>query len=193
MDYDIDTPLSPEAQSFLERLRPKIRSSLLEIQRIPVSVLLWGPSPDKACPIANMRKTLRSELRGKGHAAFFSEELCDPLSDFSLRIQQLIQAQNFDLVVSLPSSPGSVAEVHDFASDSRVNAKMLVLLNENSISGYGAQSLQAISSILSCQIFTYPSEEHIDCVKDRVFSEVQRIREIKYLLFGGRNLGIETL
>lgn len=193
MSDDYDVPLSPEAESFFAKLRPRLQRSLAEVQRIPVSVLLWGPSPEKTCPMANMRKGLRRKLREKGHAAFFSEELWDPSADSSLRLQQLVQAQNFDLVVSLPESAGAIAEVHDFASDRRVNAKMLVLLDESTLDGYGAKSLTSISSVLSCQILTYPDADCVEMIEDKVLSEVQRIREIKYMLFGGKNMGLESL
>lgn len=177
-----DTPLSIDAQNLFNIIKPLINEELSQITKIPVSILVWGPDPTASTKISNLRVTLRSELRLMGHAAFFSEELCDASSPYSIRIQQLAQAQKFDLVVSLPSSPGAIGEAHDFTADRRVNAKMLLFLNKQFIEGYSSQSLEAIASLLSCQICHYEDENDLEFVKSTVFTEVEKIREAKYIL-----------
>lgn len=180
-----DTPLTSEAVKLRERLMEKIDARLAEAERTPVGVLLWGPGLDSTSPLAAVRLNLRSRLRQKGHAAFYSEELFDSAKPFSLRLQQLAQAQNVDLIVSLPSTPGSLGEVHDFAADRRVHAKLLVFLNELHLSGYSAQSLQALSTLLSCHLEYYPNENDTEIIERRTLEEVRQIRELKYIL-GGR-------
>lgn len=179
-----DTPLSIEAQNLFDRIKPLINEELAQIMKIPVSILVWGPDPTTPTKISNLRVTLRSELRSMGHAAFFSEEICDGSSQHSIRTQQLVQAQKFDLVVSIPSSPGAIGEAHDFAADRRVNAKMLLFLNKQFVEGYSSQSLETIASIISCQICYYENENDLEIVKPTVFNEVQKVREIKFLLSG---------
>jgi hypothetical protein len=179
-----DIPLSPEAQRLISRLQPLIEESLEAVNKIPVSVLLWGPGIDSDSPLATVRAELRKKLRQNGHAAFYSEELCDPASSYSIRIQQLAQAQRFDLVVSIPCTPGSIAEIHDFASDRRVMAKILVFLNKLYFNGYSPQSLQALSTLISCQLEYYPSEDDTSIIEGITFDAVRRIRELKHLLAG---------
>jgi hypothetical protein len=179
-----DTPLSPEALRFRERILARIDERLEEVNRTPAGILLWGPGLDSTSLLAEVRLNLRSKLRQNGHAAFYSEELCDPAKPFSVRLQQLAQAQDFDLIVSLPCTPGSLGEVHDFAADRRVHAKLLIFLNETHLSGYSAQSLQALSSLLSCHLEYYPNENETDVIEHRTLSEVQKIRELKYILAG---------
>jgi hypothetical protein len=179
-----DTPLSIEAQNLFNRIKPFIDDEISQIKKIPVSVLVWGPNPTISSKISNLRVSLRSELRLMGHAAFFSEELCDFSSQYSVRIQQLAQAQKFDLVVSLPSSYGAIGEAHDFAADKRVHAKLLLFLNKQYENSYSAQSLKAVSSLISCQIGYYENEDDLEIVKSIVFTEVEKIREGKYLLSG---------
>jgi hypothetical protein len=111
-----DTPLSREAQAFFERLGPKIDLGLQEVQRVPVSVLLWGPAVDSTHPLAPLRPRLRATLREQGHLAVTSEELTQEESGVSVRVQEFIHAQSFDLVVCIPATPGALAEAHDFAS-----------------------------------------------------------------------------
>ncbi len=179
-----DIPLTAEANSFVEGIRPRLQEELSKVQRTPVGVLLWGPSPASLSLIAALRVSLRADLRQDGHAAFLSEELCDPNSPVSVRIQEIIQAQQFDLVVSIPSSAGSIAEAHDFAADRRVSSKMLVFLNRQHMRGYSSQSLEALSSILTCQLLYYESEEETMPIRTAIFREVQRIREMKYIVAG---------
>jgi hypothetical protein len=100
-----DPPLTQEARAFTRKLLPRIRARLAEAKRVPVGVLIWGPGITSDSPLAPVRAALRSELRGQGHAAFYSEELCDAGDVHSVRLQQLAQAQELDLVVSIPARP----------------------------------------------------------------------------------------
>jgi len=179
-----DVPLTPEAADLANRLRPLIKGRLAEANKVPVSVLVWGPGIDSSSPLSSTRADLRSRLRQEGHAAFFSEELCDSHLPDSIRLQQLAQAQEFDLIVSIPATPGSIGEVHDFAADRRVNGKLFVFLNQQFIAGYSAQSLSALNSVVSNRLFYYPSEDEAAVIIEVTAYEVQRIREMKYILAG---------
>jgi hypothetical protein len=179
-----DAPLSPPAAELIAQLRPRIRQHLSEINKIPVAVLLWGPGIDSNSPLGPVRADLRTKLRNLGHAAFYSEELCDVELPLSTRLQELAQAQEFELVVSIPCTPGSIAEIHDFAADRRIHAKILAFLNERHLSGYGAQSLAVLQTVISCRIEYYPNENQTGVIADLTLIEVQRIRELKYLLAG---------
>jgi hypothetical protein len=179
-----DAPLSPEAAGLFDRIRPKIDQGIATILRTPVSILLWGPAPDGEHPLCSIRWQLRSRLREEGHAAFCSEELCDAAAPVSIRAQQLLQAQEFDLIVSVPVSPGSIAEVHDFAGDRRVHGKLLVFINEEDINGYGPKSLDAVRTILSCHIEYYSGVAAETTIPAVVRECVRRIRELKFILAG---------
>jgi hypothetical protein len=157
---------------------------LAEAAKVPVSVLVWGPGIGSPSQLSDVRAQLRSDLRKKGHAAFFSEELCDSTLPESVRLQQLAQAEEFDLIVSIPATPGSIGEVHDFAADRRVNGKLLVFLNEQHRAGYSAQSLAALSTLISGRLVYYPDEGETLVIFEVTLDQVQRIRELKYLLAG---------
>lgn len=177
-------PLSDEAASLIALLRPRIQGRLKEVDRTPVSVLIWGPGLESTHALATVRGDLRRKLRENGHAAFFSEELCEPRSDVPVRLQQLAQAQEFDLIVSLPGTPGSVGEIHDFACDRRVHAKILVFLNRQHVAGYSAQSLATLQTVVSCQIEYYDGDTDSSRIVDVSCDNVQRIREMKYIMAG---------
>lgn len=179
-----DVPMSQNAERLLNRLRPRISRRLAEVAKVPVSVLLWGPGVQSTSQLAKVRVQLRATLRTNGHAAAFSEELCDLASPYSVRLQQIAQAQEFDLIVSTPSTPGSIGEIHDFVADRRVSAKILVFLNSEHLDGYSAKSLEALSTVISCQIEDYPNEQDSEIIPEVTLREVQKIREMKYILAG---------
>ena len=143
-------------------------------------MLLWGPSPDDPSEIGQLRVKLRSELNSLGHLAQFSEELILVDHGLSIKTQQLMHAQHFDLVVSMPCTPGSISELHDFISDNRISKKLLVFLNEDFNSGYQFQSVVATSSVLTYKTIPYNGFDDLPIVEKSVLNEIQRIREIKY-------------
>ncbi len=181
----LDDKLTPAASQLVERLRPRIAERLSEVRKIPVAVLIWGPGEISGHPMASLRMGLRARLRQEGHAALYSEELCDSGSEYSIRLQELAQAQEFDVIVSLPCTPGALAELHDFAADPRIRAKILAFLNEKFAGGYSAQSLQSLSTRLAFPLVYYPDETNTQVVYDVTLTTVQRLRELKYL-DGGR-------
>lgn len=180
-----DIPLSKNAVKLIEKLTPKIRLGLAHINSIPVAVLLWGPGMSSRSRLRPVRLNLRRKLRELGHAAFFSEELYDHKLPHSLRLQQLIQAQNFDLIVSLPATPGAIAEIHDFIIDKRVRAKLLIFLDRSHRKGYSHQSIKAINNSPICKIEYYSKDTETMYVEEETLRYVQSVRESKYLLAGG--------
>ncbi|MBP6602832.1 MAG: hypothetical protein KA250_13560 [Verrucomicrobiales bacterium] len=179
-----DIPLSPEAQALADATLPAIQEILDRAAKTPVSILVWGPDPDGANSVAAVRKELRRRLRKDGHAAYYSEELYDKTSKHSPRIQQIAQAQKFDLVLSVPDSPGSIGEVHDFAGDRRVSAKMLIFINVDYLEGYSAKSLIALESLRTCTVIKYDGSAGYDQIYEIADREVQSVRETKFILGG---------
>ncbi|RJP40427.1 MAG: hypothetical protein C4548_10590 [Desulfobacteraceae bacterium] len=179
-----DIPFTEEASGLFNRLLPRIKDRLLEVEKVPVSVLLWGPGIGSGSSLASVRMGLRQALRRKGHVAVYSEEICDETCNHSIRLQQLAQAQEFDLIVTTPCTPGSVGEIHDFAADRRVNGKIIVFINRQYVDGYSAQSINAISTVLSCRVEYYPNENEVDIIENITLFEVQKIREMKYIFRG---------
>ncbi len=179
-----DVPLATEAAALLARIMPIIETRLEEVDHIPVSVLLWGPGAMSKGPLSSVRWSIRAKLRNDGHAAVCSEEICKPGAKYSIRLQQLVQAQSFDLIVSIPYTSGSIGEIHDFAADRRISSKILIFLNRKHARSYSSQSLKAISTVGACRIEYYPSEKNTSHIEEKTSEEVQQIREAKYLLAG---------
>lgn len=172
--------IQPEALDLLDRIKGKVCEEIDKSRKIPVAVLIWGPSPNDTSEIAQLRVKLRSELTNRGHLAQFSEELISSDGELSIKAQQLMHAQHFDLVVSIPCTHGSLGEIHDFICDNRVNKKLLVFLNEQFNLGYSFQSIVATSTTLTYRTITYNGYAELNNIEDAVLEEAQKIREVKY-------------
>jgi len=175
-----DLHIQPEALTLLDNIRGRVKDEIEKSKKIPVAILLWGPSPEDTSEIAKLRLKLRAELTSRGHLAQFSEELMIKTEDLSIKTQQLIHAQQFDLIISLPCTHGSLGELHDFVSDNRVNRKLLVCLNEEFNLGYSFQSIVATCTTLTYRTVTYNGYKELDIIEKNVLEEVQKIREVKY-------------
>jgi hypothetical protein len=164
----------------LEVERKRI-AALSRMDSIPISALIWGPTPSAGTPAANTRIALRTALSGRGHHARFSEDLMDPASTHSLLAQQIAQIEAFDIVFSIPESVGSVAEIHDFARSPNLSYKIVTFLNEEWNRGYANRTLIEMESTITCQIQLYNPALLPGCVVDRALHLVNRIQEIYYL------------
>ena len=166
--------------NFADHIEQRRREALAQIDKIPIAALIWGPAPSAGTPIANARVQLREQLTVRGHLARFSEELVDPTLPYSIFSQQLAQAKAFDIVFSLPDSPGSIAEIHDFARIPDLAPKVVGFLNSRWNNGYANQSLMQIESIATCRIQPYDDSNLPNCVVDVAIDMVRRLQEFKF-------------
>lgn len=171
-----------DKDKFDRDLKSKIERSLMSIRSIPISVLIWGPNPFSKTPVAKCRLALRESLEKLGHLCYFSEELFKPGAEFSLLAQQVAQVENFDLVVSIPESPGSIAEIHDFAIIPNVGNKILTFLDSRWDNGYSNTTLAERDSFTGPKIVPYDESMLPDPVLKRSLQEVQRLQEMMYIL-----------
>lgn len=154
--------------------------ALARIDRVPIAALIWGPAPSAGTPVADARVRLRDELAARGHHARYSEELVDTALPYSVFAQQLAQAEAFDIVFSIPDSPGSIAEIHDFARIPELSYKVVAFLNEAWNTGYANQSLMQLESTATCRIQTYKAPQLPGCVLDTALSQIRRLQEFYY-------------
>lgn len=177
-------PVSSKVLNMLQEIRSRIKAEEAVVNNIGVSILIWGPSPAAICKVSSLRIRMRARLNEGGDLAQFSEELVEEKSNLSIKVQQLIQAMQFDLIVSIPTSYGAIAEIHDFISDSRVNKKMMIFLDETFEYGYSFQSLLATATQNTYGAIPYRGNDELHKIEEAVYEAVNKIREIKYLNLG---------
>lgn len=171
--------------TFEEEIERKRLEAVQRIKAQPIAALIWGPAPISGTPIALVRNQLRDTLVSNGHHARFSEELIDPSLSLSIIAQQVTHVEAFDIVFSLPESPGSIAEIHDFARIPSVSPKIVAFIDSRWNSGYSSQSLMQLESTATCRIQVYDHTLLPDCVITPALLLVSRLQEV-YYLYGRR-------
>jgi hypothetical protein len=167
---------------FQQEIEKARRDYLTKIDNVPVAALVWGPSPTSSDPVGQTRLALRDELRRRGHYAAFSEDLYDPTSTRSLFAQQVAQAEAFDIVFSIPHSPGSIAEIHDFARIPGLSRKVFGFVDSAFDGGYSYKSLVAAESNASCKIQVYDRAQLPKCIIDVALDQIARLQEFFYIM-----------
>jgi hypothetical protein len=135
-------PPSPEPEELYKELERRSEHWEDQVLRISLNILVWGPGKGGGA-LYEKRLQIRDVLRQQGHDARFSEDVRrkSKLGKLSLRHEELLQALAADLIVTLYCSPGSIAEVHDFARLDVLGRKMLIFADEDTREGYGGQGL----------------------------------------------------
>lgn len=169
-------------ENFIAQVRQRQQQALSRIARVPIAALIWGPNPGLNTPVANCRKIVKETLSNDGVYACYSEDLFDPTLSYSNVAQQVAQAEAFDLVISIPDSPGSIAEIHDFAIIPGVSNKIVTFLDERWNNGYANSSLIRLQSTVSCRVQLYNPDNLPDCIVSESVKLVQTLRETLYLL-----------
>jgi hypothetical protein len=158
--------MGPRAKLLYERYVQSISEDYSEIDLTPLVVLVWGPGPCGGV-LFEKRKQIRGMLVAQGDVALFSEELDETCRNFagSARAKELVQANRADFIVVLYSSPGSVAEVHDFGQFMNVlGTKMLIFIDSDNVAGYGYSGLLSELQTALNNVCTYRYPEDIrDC------------------------------
>ncbi len=176
-------PLSPRAKEYFNNVfKPKYDALEQAVKQTPLAILVWGPGAS-AGDLYQKRLQIRDELRRRGHAAFFSEELEDSSQGLpSQKGIEFLQAQAADLIVVMQASYGSVAEVHDFAEHRVINFKMLIFIDEKATDGYSYRGALAELKALYNNVETYKyPEDIVQChLLTKVVEKVNVLQMVKY-------------
>ncbi len=166
---------------FQDEVESKRKAALSRVDRIPIAALIWGPCPDSGTCVAEARVELKAALIDKGYVAHFSEELFDSTCAHSNLVQQAAQAEAYDIVFSIPDSPGSIAEIHDFARLPEISHKVIAFLNNAWNDGYSNRSLLELQTYSTCKIQLYDAINLPDCVVNAALDITYRLQELFYL------------
>jgi len=166
---------------FEDEVERRRLESVARIKEVPISVLIWGPSPTAHSPLSETRFKLREALQSRGHLARFSEELYDPNMELSMLAQQVTHVEAFDIVFSMPYSEGSIAEIHDFTRIPFVSQKIVAFIDKKFNGGYSNQVLTQFESNATCRTQHYDGHELPDCIINSAMGLVGRLQEFYYL------------
>lgn len=166
---------------FYRQVEERRKKALERIRQVPIACLIWGPNDNSGTPTANCRKKLKEELIRLGHYACYSEDLYDPTCDISNLLQQAAQVEAFDIVFSIPDSPGSIAEINQFARVPFIGPKIVAYLDSAWDNGFANKALIDIQSPSTCKIQPYNSKDLPDFIIKDSIDFVKRLQEAQYL------------
>ncbi len=155
------------------------------IDSIKLNILVFGPQVD---PLSTDERTrnlqlkriqIRDELEKLGHNAKYAEELVDPTLG-NVVIQEELIMKEYDLIVNLVGSPGSIIETGLIAGRPHLAQKAQLFMDSAHSGGLVAEGCRLAKELGAYfREYTYPTDL-TDChllsfVKERV-SAVQKIR-----------------
>jgi hypothetical protein len=149
-----------------------------------LKILIWGPGSSGG-DIYVKRCEIRDHLISLGHTAHFSEDVWNPnllvQIGLNLSVAEFFQAKAYDYIVCLMTSPGSIAEVHDFARYPTIAHKMLICVDIDQSAGYSALGVLRIFEGNHGKIdwFTQPTDLK-DChLATRIINQISKVAEAK--------------
>lgn len=122
------------------------------MKNIHLNILVFGPQLNHVSTdvrigkLQNKRKQIRLELEELGHFVRYAEDLCDPNLPSAQGIaffQEIIIMREFDLIVNLVETPGSIVEAATIACKPDLARKTSLFLNGEYLAGLVASSLEA--------------------------------------------------
>jgi hypothetical protein len=185
-----EAKMSPPARRYYESVfLPRYKEVQEQIEATPLAILVWGPGNEPGDPykdaIHKKRLDIRDALLAQGYAAVFSEDVDrdSPSKLESIKAREIAQSMVADFIVAVIGSPGSVAEIHDFAGFIvDIGSKMLVFVDSRFAEGYSYRgALTELNSVYgNVSTFKYP-EDITDChLLGAVYKRLRTLRLAKW-------------
>lgn len=157
-----------------------------------LKVLIFGPGASGG-DLYEKRCHLRDVIREAGHIAEFCEDIYKSsaldTSGLNLGAAEYLMVKSYDYIVCLMVSPGSIAEVHDFAKDFSI--KMMICADKTHQGGYSAQSVIRIFEGKNGKMdwFDYPCDITECHLASRVLAHIAKVAEAKQweIVMGGNS------
>lgn len=175
-------PLSIEAKKHLDNtFFPRARDTAKDVKKTILTILVWGASEESHSLYFKMRLMICNELRKENHAALFSEDIKEDFTS-NVKINEYIQAGNADYIILIPSSPGSVAELHDFVVYRSIVSKMLILMDKKFNNGYSSKGELVLVEKKGAEVVWFDNNELGErCLIDKVLRIVQKVQYAKFM------------
>lgn len=177
-------PLSEQAKTQHAEFLRRLGTQRQVARSVSLTILVWGPSPSAATPESKKRIEICNALRDAGHNAQFSEDVrLDDADDISLQTMEFDHAISADLVVLLPSSPGSIGELCNHSNYTRIASKLLVFVDAAHASSGGYIESGTVRELASGYggLHHYTQAELAACsVLTQTMARARVLREIEY-------------
>jgi len=132
------------------------------------------------------RKEIRAALENAGHFVKYAEDLVDPAltgPTANPLIQELVLMSEYDLIVTLVGSPGSIVEATTISLKPKLAQKASLYLDsdhQNGLVGQACRNAQNLGAHF--QTYNYPGDL-VDChLLTHVSERAKSIQLLKFLL-----------
>lgn len=152
------------------------------LSQAKLKIVILGPDPN-AGDLYKKRCDIRDKLISLGHIAHFCEDICKPeiLKGLNLSVAEFIILNQYDYIICMMCSFGTVGEVHDFGKNPSIARKMMICADRQHRSGYSAKSVINIFEGYNGKMdwYEYPTDIR-DChLMARVIDQIEKVAERK--------------
>ena len=161
------------------------------ITKISLNILVFGPQVSplaldlRTQALQKKRIEIRDCLTTAGHSAKFAEELVDPGlpgPHGNICLQEMLIMQEYDVIVTLVESPGSVAEATIISQNPKLSRKALLFMDRSFQGGFAASAC-ALAELQGANFSLYDHPKDLDeChLLTKVVDTVKKIQLINFL------------
>jgi hypothetical protein len=162
------------------------------ISAVKIKILVFGPqvhtpsSDTRTAKLQNKRIEIRAKLEALGHEVKYAEDLVDPgLSGAAGNkfFQELVIMAEYDLIVTIVDSPGSIAEATAMALKPHLAQKASLFLDGAYSTGLVHDTCKNAEDLgAHFQTYLYPDDLDMCHLFGFISARVEKIQKMKYLL-----------
>ena len=173
-------PKSSRARAQFQDFKARTRAMQAEVARTPLFVLLWNPGGFNPI-LHNKRGHILKELRRRGIAAYFSEKLERLKNDrLSSDVNDILQAQNADLVVVIAQASQSFETAKEFAINTAIKNKLAIFVPDPVSEAFRADAAYLREKYDSVKTYNYPNDVGSCHLKAAVLDKVSEMQLAKW-------------
>lgn len=161
------------------------------ISGVALNILVFGPQvqyiadDERTKNLQNKRIEIRQALEESGHFVKYAEDIVDPNLPEpanNAMLQEIAIMHEYDLIVTLVDSPGSIVEASLICSRPTLASKATLFLDQSYMGGLVAQTCQA-GEIQGADFQTYQYPEDLtEChLLGAVKKRVTKVQTVKFL------------
>lgn len=162
------------------------------IGAIKLKILVFGPQVATPSTDPRLKKLqakrveIRAKLEHLGHDVKYAEELVDPTLpgvSGNAFLQELLIMSEYDMIVTLVESPGSLIEASVIASKPLLAAKASLFIDDDFKGGLAAQACE-FAEVMGAhyQTYQYPIDLDACHLYGFIESRVNKFQTIKFML-----------
>jgi len=157
-----------------------------------LKILVFGPqvhtpsTEERTAKLQKKRIEIRQELEALGHLVKYAEDIVDPSIDGApgnVFFQELLIMGEYDFIITIVDSPGSITEAGVIASNPVFARKSSLFLDSAYAGGLVSQACENAANMgANFQTYDYPAALD-DChLLTHILDRASAIQMIKYLL-----------